>query len=238
MEGFRKNWGWFGKKEHFIDLISIALVDEQGHTFYAVSKDFDLHRAWNVHDKVLNKSYPLGPEYDRVYWVRENVLRPIFKEFYKPNLSNLHHDPPFTYRNMKRVIESIGLSNQEIKDRVLSFVYAQAIVEYGSEAWSWSECARTWLEDNELKFYADFAGYDWVVFCALFGRMIDLPHGFPMFCNEIQQIITAKGIPREQLKAYNEERTDEHNALGDAKWGMRLLKEIKFTPAVDRRLDL
>src|SRR5688500_2673686 len=32
------------------------------------------------------------------------------------------------------------------------------------------------------EFWAYFADYDWVILCQLYGRMIDLPKGWPMFC--------------------------------------------------------
>ena len=37
------------------------------------------------------------------------------------------------------------------------------------------------------EFWAYYADYDWVVFCWLFGKMIDLPDGFPMYCFDIKQ---------------------------------------------------
>ena len=41
------------------------------------------------------------------------------------------------------------------------------------------------------EFYAYYADYDWVVFCWLFGRMIDLPKGFPMYCRDLKQMLDA-----------------------------------------------
>ena len=57
-------------------------------------------------------------------------------------------------------------------------------------------------------------GYDWVVFCQLFGAMIDLPTGFPMFCRDIKQVAVQMGNP--SLPHQSPEA--EHNALSDAKW--------------------
>ena len=55
--------------------------------------------------------------------------------------------------------------------------------------------------------------YDWVVFCQLFGTMMDLPKGFPMFCMDIKQLCVEKGNPR-----LPEQGNGEHNALADARW--------------------
>lgn len=66
------------------------------------------------------------------------------------------------------------------------------------------------------EFWAYYADYDWVALCRLFGRMIDLPTGWPMFCLDIKQEahrlgIERIGIPQEQ----------EHHALADARWNRR-----------------
>lgn len=228
-----------GRRQHYIDLISIAIVDlTTGRHFEAVSKDFNLNRAWNAHDKVLNKAYPMGPEYNRIYFVREQVLRPIFRQFYKPGLSGIHHDPAYTKRNLRRVIKSIGRSLAEIEQGIRSFIYSEAIREFGGEAWSSDQCVEAWLNENELRFYADYGSYDWVVFCSIFGKMMDLPAGFPMFVRDIQQILSEKGIGEMELVANAVAREDEHLALGDARHGARVLREIRYTVPKERRLDI
>jgi hypothetical protein len=67
------------------------------------------------------------------------------------------------------------------------------------------------------EFWAYFADYDWVVFCQLFGRMIDLPDGFPMFCCDLKQEMKRQGIRREELPPI----ANEHDALSDARWVKR-----------------
>lgn len=63
------------------------------------------------------------------------------------------------------------------------------------------------------EFWAYYADYDWVALCQLYGRMIDLPKGWPMFCRDIQQERARLGIEKlpEQVGV-------EHNALADALW--------------------
>lgn len=66
-------------------------------------------------------------------------------------------------------------------------------------------------EDNNPTFMAYYADYDWVVFCQLFGSMIDLPEHFPMFCLDLKQLLNQFGNPK-----MPEQEGQEHNALDDA----------------------
>ena len=62
------------------------------------------------------------------------------------------------------------------------------------------------------EFWAYYADYDWVVLCQLFGTMMDLPSGWPMFCRDLRQAVDGIGI---ELPA---QETTTHNALADALW--------------------
>lgn len=64
------------------------------------------------------------------------------------------------------------------------------------------------------EFWGYYADYDWVVFCQLYGRMVDLPAGYPQYCNDVKQLMHAHGIVRSQLPSEG----NEHNALSDALW--------------------
>jgi hypothetical protein len=66
------------------------------------------------------------------------------------------------------------------------------------------------------EFWAYFADYDWVVFCQIFGRMIDLPDGWPMYCLDLKQSMKLLGVGRELLPLQTPE--EEHGALNDARW--------------------
>lgn len=63
------------------------------------------------------------------------------------------------------------------------------------------------------EFWAYYADYDWVVFCWLFGSMIDLPKKFPMYCRDLKQELDRLNIIDIPVK-----QTNEHNALSDAMW--------------------
>lgn len=63
------------------------------------------------------------------------------------------------------------------------------------------------------EFWAYYADYDWVALCQLYGRMIDLPNGWPMFCRDIKQFAVSLGEPK-----LPKQSTTEHHALEDARW--------------------
>ncbi len=65
---------------------------------------------------------------------------------------------------------------------------------------------------SKPEFWGYYADYDWVVFAQLFGTMLDLPTGFPMYCRDIKQWCDQLGNPKLPKK------TGEHNALNDARW--------------------
>ena len=74
------------------------------------------------------------------------------------------------------------------------------------------------------EFWAYYADYDWVALCQLYGRMIDLPKGWPMFCRDIKQRCVDAGNPK-----LPKQTGAEHDALADALWNQgahRLLDAI------------
>ncbi len=68
------------------------------------------------------------------------------------------------------------------------------------------------LFGDEPEFWAYFADYDWVVLCQLYGRMIDLPKGWPKYCRDLKQLSDETGIKLPEQKGV------EHHALADAEW--------------------
>jgi len=72
------------------------------------------------------------------------------------------------------------------------------------------------------EFWGYYADYDWVVLCQLFGTMMDLPKGWPMYCRDIKQMADDRGNP--QLP---KEGKDEHHALADARWNKRAWEYLR-----------
>lgn len=97
------------------------------------------------------------------------------------------------------------------------------------------EIERFLLFDNKQPvLWAYYADYDHVLLCQLYGTMMELPEGFPMYTKDLKQVLDDLGNPR-IVKAVN-----EHHALADAEWvrdTYNYLKENYSHPAfVDRDL--
>lgn len=105
--------------------------------------------------------------------------------------------PKLTYKNSNPVIKSqpnfVSMygNTKTIKKELLKFI----------------NC-------NKPEFWAFFCSYDWVVFCWIFGALIDLPEHFPMYCNDLKQLSAFLSNP----KFRELDNNAEHNALEDAIW--------------------
>jgi hypothetical protein len=76
------------------------------------------------------------------------------------------------------------------------------------------------------EFWGYYADYDWVVLCQLFGTMMDLPKGWPMYCRDIKQWCDQLGNPK-----LPEQGKDEHHALADAQWNRKAWEFLVETDA-------
>ena len=72
---------------------------------------------------------------------------------------------------------------------------------------------RRWIGEDVPEFWGYYADYDWVLFCWLFGKMVDLPDGWPMFCRDVQQL--KEYCINQRLPEQDE---TEHHALCDGRW--------------------
>lgn len=73
---------------------------------------------------------------------------------------------------------------------------------------------------DDPEFWGYFSDYDWVVFCWIFGKMIDLPDRFPMYCKDLKQSLDESG--KERLP----DPEGAHDALIDAEWNEKLYHHI------------
>lgn len=90
-------------------------------------------------------------------------------------------------------------------------------------AWNFRRFANDEFADPEDKpeFWGYFCDYDWVAICGLYGRMIDLPTEFPMYCLDLKQEMVRQHISRTEIEKnilLSAERGPEHHALTDARW--------------------
>ena len=97
---------------------------------------------------------------------------------------------------------------------------------YGTESYIKTAMIAWFLSDKNPQFYAYYASYDWVVLCRIFGRMIDLPSGWPMFVMDLKQMMEERGLDQEWKRKVCPDPAGEHNALADAEWNMKLYNEI------------
>lgn len=67
---------------------------------------------------------------------------------------------------------------------------------------------------NDVELWANYGAYDHVCLAQLWGPMIDLAPGVPMFTNDIQQEARRLGIAWNELP---KQESGEHNALADAR---------------------
>lgn len=208
----------FRESPNTIDLISIGVVCEDGREYYAVSKDFDIKAAWNSYDYTLQDFYGVH----KVYWLRKNVLKAIYLELYDKyeeevrialyrNVYLKLLPKNFTYRNFKKLINKFGKTNKQIAEEIKEFCY-----------YSYSEAQ---IENADIQFYGYYADYDHVCLSWLYGRMIDLPKGFPQYTKDIQQMIDDNNIDKELLLE-EVPQVNCHNSLEDARWNMKLYNFI------------
>lgn len=255
----------YGQTKPTIDLISIALVAEDGREFYSISKDFNLKEAWNRYDLKVEKMYgdarnifPDGRKY-KEYWIRENVLKPIFEELFEEYVYADDYkgsvDMKFEYDNLKFLINKYGKTNKQIAEEIKEFT--NPVQNMDKNIPDYMQVPEQFKTDySKPQFYGYYSAYDHVVFCWLFGKMIDLPKGFPMYCNDLKQtfdervnsiigteFITFNTLQFEGKKTSSRnfhdyekllknhskypKQTNSHNALADARWNKQLHEFLK-----------
>lgn len=240
-----------------IDLISIGIVAEDGREYYSISKDFNLKEAWNRFDLKLHSGdrRNLGDGTYKEYWIRENVLKPIWIDLFllyevdftflkgkaydafEQELKEGKHDKLFTFKSFKALVNRYGKTNEQIAKEIKEF----------TDFWNDldSLLINTTKQPIKINFYAYYADYDWVAFCWLFGKMMDLPKGFPMYCRDLKQdydFFNANFIERKKQnavgnihKSVNElkdfkdypKQENEHSAICDARWNKKLHEFLK-----------
>lgn len=246
LEGAQNSF--FGKTKPTIDLISIGIISEDGREYYAISKEFNLKEAWNRYD--------LKPDIEnggmkKIYWIRDNVLKPIFDELFSKFVKEPTYggriDMEFLWSNLRYLINIYGKTNEQIAEEIIDFCkpISRKAYELGVDMV---------IEPvNFPEFYAYYADYDWVVFCWLFGKMTNLPKGFPRYCIDLKQMIDEEvSIKKKTMLSTQVEsnlkssfiskddilktlksmpnypkQENEHDALSDAKWNKKLYEFLQ-----------
>lgn len=218
----------YGKTLPTIQPISVGIVSDDNREYYAISKDFNLKEAWNRFDLKYNKgcgdANNLPPT--KVYWIRENVLKPIMVELQvQYNKDTGKTLDGWGFKNFKYLINKYGKSNKQIADEVKDFCSPSRDFEV------LDPITIKFLESRNPIFYGYYSAYDHVALCWLFGKMMDLPKRFPYYTKDIQQIIDEKQLimGNQDLKAFVNypKQTNEHNSLSDAKFNLKLYKFLQ-----------
>jgi hypothetical protein len=130
---------------------------------------------------------------------------------------------------MKLLLQLFGKTDKQIAKEIKEFVGTEETIG------NWNEVK----DKMNTQFYGYYSDYDWVVFCWLFGKMIDLPKGFPMYCIDLKQesdriynLEKEKYIKNGGRNFINKmsnhldypKQTNEHNALSDAHFNYNLYK--------------
>lgn len=118
-------------------------------------------------------------------WLMDNVMTSIDHEQFTSHMTG-------TGQPVRDFVltDPARKTRTQIRQDIIDFVY-----DVTPEWWAW------------------YGAYDHVVLCQTFGRMIDLPAGFPMMTNDLKQFVKACGNPQ-----MPEQPPGKHNALNDAKF--------------------
>lgn len=150
-------------------------------------------------------------------WVRDNVLLPMYCARVHGDMRN---HTMFDRYTMRWIFNESGLNKKSIATSVLDFM--GFLTEWGEVR----------APEDRPVIWAYFADYDWVAFCQLFGRMVDLPKGMPYFCMDLKQSMKERGLTKEWKQESCPDPANEHNALADARWNKQLHEAIyKTVPA-------
>ena len=243
---------WLSKPNNTIQPISVGIVSGDGREYYAIFKEFNLKEAWNRFDIKQSGFTNSGkdPAYEKVYWIRENVLKPIFDElFYRfwnePDYLGFV-DMKFDFDNLKYLINKYGKTSKQIADEIKSFIYEPFLVN-GSDNIEW-----VGNKPLDIEFYGYVSSYDFVQLCWLYNKLIDLPKGFPNICTDLKQIrnekeallikefpigitttelnmaacfeLSSNNVKRVSLKLHPDypKSTNAHHSLDDAKFNKQL----------------
>lgn len=161
-------FGW-NKKRWSIQLISIAICCDDGRKYYAVSKEF---RSRDANE-----------------WVRKNVIAKLPERYTvmpDPNWHTHKYIPGYEGSPI-RIPNPIYKSNKDIISDIVQFICPAGTASEYAGGGSIDTGLTNYLKKYPPTFYGYYADYDWVLLCSLFGAMMKLPKGFPMYCVDLKQ---------------------------------------------------
>jgi hypothetical protein len=198
----------YGQTKPLIDLISIGIVGEDNREYYAISKEFNLEEAWNRYDvhTMTNLRGDSDTNKKKVYWIRENVLKPIYNELSSFHISDIPHTHfggraidtrylTFSYKSLKWLLDKYGKTNKQIAKEIKEFIGTKETIG------NWEQ-----VKDKiNPQFYAYYGAFDYVAFSQIFGGFENYPESFPQYFIDLKQEldIKASAITNDQMKEWH-----------------------------------
>lgn len=165
-----------------IEMLSIGMVDDQGREMYAVNADAPLRRKWWAPWRKTRV--------ERHPWLMENVV---------PHLARPHGD---WILHMPRGW-LVDYCNPNVVSRAAIAARVQDFITCDPD---------TGERGPDVELWAWYGAYDHVALAQLFGPMVKLPRGIPMYTNDLRQEVQRLGNPR-----LPDQPDGLHNALADAR---------------------
>jgi 3' exoribonuclease, RNase T-like len=165
---------------------------EDGHTIELISIGMVAEDGRELY--LVNEAIEQQPLYDRIRkhtWLMANVVPHL--PLRRPHAGEKSHGTIFNdvgFFNLDNCDNRV-VSRRYIRNAVRDFVLSTD----APELWAW------------------YGAHNHVVLAQLFGRMINLPQGFPMWTNDVNQECQRLGNP-----AMPEQSGQQHNALADARY--------------------
>ncbi|MBX9918844.1 MAG: 3'-5' exoribonuclease [Mycolicibacterium frederiksbergense] len=186
-----------------IELISIGIVCEDGREYYAVNSDMPTDR--------IHKNE----------WLVNNVWKHLPVRGLKTSLAG-------PAGNIREVVSTDGHLDTSstlvkpkwvIRNEVRQFLLASVVPAGQDDTGEWSE-------HGHPELWAYYAAYDHVVLSQLWGPMMRLPEGIPMYTHDLKQEMDRQGVPSSTVP----QPDNAHDALADARWNMAMHKVLHPDP--------
>lgn len=190
-----------------IELISIALVKETGEKYYAINKNCNFRKA------------------DQ--WIKDNVISKLPYRDDNFLFFTRRKQEKIKWKNKKQIIDDICLFlniekeiSYVIRNNLLFKYIDYFLLKYFPKLIS-KKINYKYIGKEKIEFWGDYCEYDYVVFCQLFGKMIDLPKGLPMHFYDLRDLSNYLDI---EIPIQDE--INRHDALEDALWIKRMYEYL------------
>lgn len=131
-------------------------------------------------------------------------MKPIFWElclkedpYQAHGMYSMWETPWLAFRELKHLIKKHGKSKKQIGKEIVEFCNGRRNGELLIEKFNIPENLKKYSDDIILHAY--YGAYDHVAFCWVFGKMMNLPKGFPMYSRDLKQILdeSVEKLPKE-----------------------------------------